>query len=296
MIRAFDQIFKAFSSRRQAAADETAQVRLAVAVDLGADRELARAVRAALLPRTATAKLYVAGYGPRGGMPAVNGLSDAAVVLAGPSAVSAAALWRAYGAAGVPCCVLAGPAAARAAAEAGVRGGDVLACDAAGVAEGLGSWLVGALPERASALGAGFACCRRARALLAAREAARGNALVGALPAFDGADLPVMLAAEVAMLWRIAGAYGLPLDVSRAAELAAVAASSFGLRGVSRAAVRALPLPAFAVRAGVAAAGTYAMGRALMALYERMGELDGPPPRSVEPLSVETVFEQEACL
>ena len=173
MIRAFDQIFKAFSSRRQAAADETAQVRLAVAVDLGADRELARAVRAALLPRTATAKLYVAGYGPRGGMPAVNGLSDAAVVLAGPSAVSAAALWRAYGAAGVPCCVLAGPAAARAAAEAGVRGGNVLACDAAGVAEGLGSWLVGALPERASALGAGFACCRRARALLAAREAAR---------------------------------------------------------------------------------------------------------------------------
>ena len=46
MIGAFDQIFKAFSSRRQAAADETAQVRLAVAVDLGADRELARAVRA----------------------------------------------------------------------------------------------------------------------------------------------------------------------------------------------------------------------------------------------------------
>lgn len=298
MVGAFEQVLKGFASRRRAAEDASETVRVAVAVDTGADSGLARAVRGALRPCTATAKLYVAGFGP-GAMPVVNGLSDVAVVLAGPLAGASAAVWRAYGAAGVPCCVLVlsrDLAVARDLLAAGVSAGDVLVCDGTGAAGVLGGWLVGALPEHASALGAGFPCCRRARALLAVREASRGNALVGALPVLDGADLPVMLATEVAMVWKLAGAYGLPLDASRAAELGVVAAASFGLRGTARAAVRALPLPAFAVRAGVAAAGTYLMGRALVALYERMGALGGPAPRRVEPLSVETVVEQEESL
>ena len=91
------------------------------------------------------------------------------------------------------------------------------------------------------------------------------------------------------MVFKLAAAYGLPLDAARLREVAGVAASAFALRGCARQALRLLPLPACAVKAAVAAGGTYAVGRALMALYDR--EAPGAPaaPVRVEPLSSEPV-------
>ncbi len=288
-----DQFVKAFSARRQAAEAGAGEVRLAVMVAEDAGAAFARAVRAALRPQTAGARLYVAGFGARRGTPAVNCLADAAAVLAGSDGARAAALARAYAAAGVPCCVLvpaeAGPDVLATLLGAADDGAAVLVCDAAGAPRALGDWLVAALPDAGGALAAGFPCCRAARGRALAREAARGNALIAALPLFDGADLPAMLAAEVAMMLKMADAYGLPLDWSRLGEGAAIAAASFALRGCSRAACRALPLPAPLVRAGVAAAGTYALGRALMASFEARAAWRDAGSLPVVPLTVETV-------
>lgn len=280
----FDQVARAFASRRQASsAGDDKEVRLAVMVADSADAALAASVRSALTPHTGSGRLYIAGFGG-GSLPPVNSLSDAAVVVAGGEPALAAELCRSYAAAGVPCCTLV-PArsAAEALEERGVAGARVLAGGPETVAEALGAWLVETLPPFAASLGACFPCCRAARAQTVVLEAARNNALVGALAFLKEADMPVMMATEIAMMYKMADAYDLPLDGSRLKEVAAIVASSFGLRGIARLAVRALPLPAFLVKSGVAAAGTYAAGRALKAYYESLTA--EPAPVAVEPVA-----------
>ena len=290
---AFDQVFKAFSARREAGRAAAGEVRLAVMVAADAPAGPALELRRGLTPAVAQARLYVAGFGGDRAVPAVNTLSDAAVVLAGAGGADAARLWRAYRAAGVPCCVALevgeDPAPFEELLVFGVAEDDLLAYGPGELAGAVGSWLVAALPDVADLLAAAFPCCRRVRALAIAAEAARNNALVGALTFLDGADLPVMLATEVAMVFKLAAAYGLPLDAARLREVAGVAASAFALRGCARRALRLLPLPVCAVKAAVAAGGTYAVGRALMALYDREAPDAPAAPVRVEPLSSEPV-------
>lgn len=289
---AFDQVARAFKVRRQTRREAGTEVRLAVMVGCGADRGLTLGVRAALRPRNATGRLYIAGYGADKGMPPVNGLSDAAIVVVAPGELACAAeLYQAYRSASIPCCVVASPSYGRGVASdlarRGVAVGDLLVVDGCAVGEALGSWLVRCLPDLAAALGASFACCRRARARAAVGAAVKSNAALGALTVLDGADLPAMLAAELAMLLKIADTYGLEPGVARAGEAAVVAAAAFGLRGASRALVAGVSLPAPFIKAAVAAAGTYAVGRALMAYYEARSPLEEPCCRPAEVLSVE---------
>lgn len=278
----FDQVAKAFSARKKAAdAGGDKEVRIAVMVSDGAAPAMGAALRQALRPETAAARLYIAGFGDAAALPPVNGLSDAAVVLASGRDALAAELARSYRGAGVSCCVLVPDRdeAAFVAAE-GVSAADVLCCDASGVADALGGWLVGSLPDLAEALGASFACCRRAEAHRVVLEAARNNALVGSLAFLKEADMPVMMATEIAMMYKVAHTYGLSLDAARLKEVGAIVASSFALRGAARAAVRLLPLPAFLVKAAVAAAGTYGVGRGLVAYYDAVA--CGPAPVAAE--------------
>ncbi len=267
---AFDQLRKAFSVRRDIGSSDGG-VRLAFAVARGADRGAVASVREGFVPLTATARLDVSAFGELCGEPPRNALCDAAVVVAGPDARPAAAVYGAYVEAGVPCCVVApaalGEAAVPSLMDAGVEASHLVVCRAEDAAEAVGVWLVGTLEDRASSLSAGFACCRRARALLVSREAVRNNVMIGLVP-LGGADFPAMLAAEVAMMLKMADSYGLPLDWSRLKEAAAIAVSSVGLRGLSRFLSSRLPLPARLVGAAVAGLGTYAMGRALIAYYE----------------------------
>lgn len=274
----FDQVARAFSARKSAAAAaDGPEVRLAVMVDDRTPPDLAAAVREALVPQTANARLYIAGFGAAQALPPVNGLSDAAVVVAGSDAALAGELYRCYRAAGVPCCVMvSGREASSACTGCGVEAADVLACGSADVESLLGSWLVAALPDLSAALGACFPCCRHAQARTVVLEATRNNALVGALAFLKEADMPVMMATEIAMVYKMAQTYDLPLDAGRLKEIAAVVASSFGLRGVARLAVRALPLPSFLVKSAVAGAGTFAVGKALMAYYDSLAAPPSP--------------------
>jgi hypothetical protein len=230
----------------------------------------------------------VAGYGPDEA-PAVNGLAHAAVLVAGAQAPATARLWLRHARAGVPACVLAPDAAlVGALAREGVDARSVLVCGADDAPAALASWLVAALPGQADALAACFACCRRARALAAVSEAARNNALVGALWFLGEADLPVMLANELALMLKLADVCEVPKGPARVAEGALVAASSLVLRAAARAAHARTRLPGALVDPVVAAVGTYAVGRALLARYEGFSPLV-PPRREALVLSVEKV-------
>ncbi len=269
---AFDQLTKAFSVRRKIESAD-AEVRLAFSVARDADRDVVASLREGFVPLTATARLDVSAIEVGSATPARNALCDAAVVVAGICARPALGTYRSYAEAGLSCCFVApaslGEEAILALVDGGVDSSDLVVCRSEGAAEAVGLWLVSALEGRAPALSAGFACCRRARALVVAREAVRDNVMVGLVP-LGGADFPAMLAAEVAMMLKMADSYGLPLDWSRLGEASAILASSYGLRGISRALSSRLPLPGRLVGAAVAGLGTYAMGRALMAYYEAL--------------------------
>lgn len=290
----FAEIAQILSARRDAGREADEVVRLSVMVALEGPVELGRAVREGLRPSRAGGRLHVEGF-KVGSLPQVNALSDAAVILcaeAEGAPQAAASLWRAYAQAGVPCVVLglfdAGADAAACEAQlvqGGVEEADLLlGLNPDDVVTALGGWLVERLPEGAAAsAAANFPCCRRAMALALVRDACSSNAVVGLLGFVPGADLPVMTVTQLTLVVRIASIYGVPLDADRLREAAVVVASAFGMRGVARLLVRALPIPAFVVRAGVGAGGTYAVGCALASYFERLAGQGQPSQRTVSP-------------
>jgi uncharacterized protein (DUF697 family) len=123
--------------------------------------------------------------------------------------------------------------------------------------------------EAAWALARGLPVLRRPVAEALVTRFARQNAAVGAAVFVPGADLPTLTLNELRMVLRIAAAYGLELEGTRRLALATVVGAGLGLRAIARRAVQLLPAPAFAVKGGVAYAGTRAIGEAAIALAER---------------------------
>lgn len=124
------------------------------------------------------------------------------------------------------------------------------------------------------ALAKGYPPFRRAVCEEIVRHNARQNAVVGALP-IPGADMPVMTANQARMVLNIAAAYGEELSMDRAKELLGVLAAGFGLRAVSRQAVKLVPVAGWAASAVIGYAGTVAMGRATILYFERGGQRVG---------------------
>jgi uncharacterized protein (DUF697 family) len=124
------------------------------------------------------------------------------------------------------------------------------------------------------ALAKGYEPFRRAVCEEIIRHNARQNAVVGALP-IPGADMPVMTANQARMVLNIAAAYGEELSIDRARELLGVLAAGFGLRALSRQAVKLIPVAGWAAAAAIGYAGTIAMGRATMLYFERGGQRVG---------------------
>src|SRR5918997_3699491 len=135
--------------------------------------------------------------------------------------------------------------------------------------EELASRIVGALDEDyLVALAKGYPPLRRAVCEEIVRNNARQNAVIGALP-IPGADMPVMTANQARMVLNIAAAYGEELSLDRARELLGVLAAGFGLRALSRQAVKLVPVAGWAASAVIAYAGTVAMGRTGILYFER---------------------------
>ena len=124
------------------------------------------------------------------------------------------------------------------------------------------------------ALAKGYPPFRRAVCEEVIRHNARQNAVVGALP-IPGADMPVMTANQARMVLNIAAAYGEELSMERARELLGVLAAGFGLRALSRQAVKLVPVGGWVAAAAIGYAGTVAMGRATILYFERGGQKVG---------------------
>jgi uncharacterized protein (DUF697 family) len=73
----------------------------------------------------------------------------------------------------------------------------------------------------------------------------------------------------------IAAAYGEELSMERARELLGVLAAGFGLRALSRQAVKLVPVGGWVAAAAIGYAGTVAMGRATILYFERGGQKVG---------------------
>jgi uncharacterized protein (DUF697 family) len=124
------------------------------------------------------------------------------------------------------------------------------------------------------ALAKGYPPLRRAVCEEIIRNNARQNAVIGALP-IPGADMPVMTANQARMVLNIAAAYGEELSMERVRELLGVLAAGFGLRALSRQAVKLVPVGGWAASAVIAYAGTVAMGRSGILYFERGGQKVG---------------------
>ncbi len=96
----------------------------------------------------------------------------------------------------------------------------------------------------------------------------RRNGLVGAAVFVPGVDMPVLTLNQIRLVLRIALAYGAELDNSRALELLGVVGTGFGFRAAARELLDLVPIAGWAIKGGVAYAGTKAIGEAAVRYFE----------------------------
>ena len=139
----------------------------------------------------------------------------------------------------------------------------------------MGEWVMATCREKRLAFALAFPFVRRPLALDIAHANSMQNAGIGAVMFIPGADMPLMTLNQARMLLQIAAAYGKPMNAQRAKELALVVAGAFACRGVARQLAGMLPGLGWAAKAGVAFAGTEAMGRAAIEYFEAGGDAAG---------------------
>ncbi len=119
------------------------------------------------------------------------------------------------------------------------------------------------LGEDGAPLAARLPVLRRAVCNRIVASFARKNGLAAVALFVPGADLPVLALNQVRMLLLLDQAYGLELDPrQRLPEIVATVGAGLGLRAVARELLDLVPVAGWAVKGGVAYAGTRALGEA----------------------------------
>lgn len=262
----FDKIIGACKVGAEARRDADVPVRVAVYVDETASPQIVGWVRDALVPQTTAGLVRVERLAAR--PLTVKPDTDVALVLSCGSAHLQARAQEIV-VAGVPCAVVAEssveiPFIAQDSRMLGL----IAATDREHLLASLAMWIL-ERTDKQTAFAANFAFMRTVAARRAVSGAALANAATGALVFIPGADFPVMTIAQVGMLMQLAAIFGKPLRPERGYEVAGVLAGAVLLRSLARACAPRAGAASFAVKAAVGGVGTYAMGRALMALYER---------------------------
>jgi uncharacterized protein (DUF697 family) len=90
----------------------------------------------------------------------------------------------------------------------------------------------------------------------------RTNGIVGAAIFVPGADLPLLTMNQLRLVLRLAAAHGVEVDQQRLPEILGTVAAGFGFRAIARQALGAVPVAGWAVKGGIAYAGTRAVGEA----------------------------------
>jgi uncharacterized protein (DUF697 family) len=100
----------------------------------------------------------------------------------------------------------------------------------------------------------------------------RQNGILGVAIFIPGADLPVLTLNQIRMIFRLATAYGEEIDRDRAVEVLAVIGAGLGFRTVARQTAAIVPGVGWAIKGGIAYAGTRALGVAAAAFFEKGGQ------------------------
>lgn len=98
----------------------------------------------------------------------------------------------------------------------------------------------------------------------------RRNAVAAAAIFIPGANFPVLTLNQIRLVLRLAAAYGVELDQSRAPEVLATVGVGLGFRTVARRLLTAVPVTGWFVRGSVAYAGTRAVGEAAVRYFARL--------------------------
>ncbi len=100
------------------------------------------------------------------------------------------------------------------------------------------------------------------------RSFSKKNAIVSAAVFVPGVDMPILTMNQARLVLRIALAYGQELDKERAVELLGVVGAGFGFRTVARQLLDLVPVAGWALKGGVAYAGTKAIGEAAVRYFD----------------------------
>lgn len=143
------------------------------------------------------------------------------------------------------------------------------------LSERMGEWVVACFRTKRLAFAQAFDFVRKPLSMESVRSTSMQNAGVGFVAFIPGADFPIMTLNQAKMVLQIAAAYGQPLTVERARELAAVVGGGFACRAAARQLVGVVPALGWAIKAGIGYAGTAAMGRAAIEYFEHGGSVAG---------------------
>ncbi len=244
--------------------DTDEPVRVSVFVDSSATPFLIETIRDAFVPQTTAALVRVQ---PLSGELSVKADTDISIVITCGSDDLQAAVQQIV-VAGAPCAVV---------CESSVEApfivhdtpmlGLIASTNKTHLLETLARWILDRT-DKDTAFAANFPFMRIAAAMRSITSCALTNMATGALAFIPGSDFPVMALAQLGMMFDLAGMFGKPIAPERGYEAAGILAGGLACRTFARAAARQVPRMGFVVKALVGAAGTVAMGRALMALYE----------------------------
>jgi uncharacterized protein (DUF697 family) len=120
------------------------------------------------------------------------------------------------------------------------------------------------LGEEGTALAARLPVLREAVCRELISSFSRRNGVVGAAVFVPGADLPVLTLNQLRLVLRIAAAHGVEIDEQRAPEILATIGSGLAFRALAREALGAVPIAGWALKGGLAYAGTRALGEAAL--------------------------------
>jgi uncharacterized protein (DUF697 family) len=129
--------------------------------------------------------------------------------------------------------------------------------------------LAASLGEAATPLAARLPVLREAVCEELIRKFSRRNGVIGVAVFVPGADLPILTLNQIRLILLIADAYGFEIDRDRIPEVVAVIGSGLGFRALARRSVGLVPFVGWAVKGGIAYAGTRAVGQAAVRYFER---------------------------
>lgn len=123
------------------------------------------------------------------------------------------------------------------------------------------------LGEGGTSLAARLPVLRRAVCDELIASSSRRNAMIAAAVFIPGVDMPILTLNQARLVLRIASAHGQTVDQQRLPELLGVLGAGFGFRAVARELLDAVPVAGWALKGGVAYAGTKAIGEAAVRYF-----------------------------